>query len=173
MAFSNIEIKAKTKNPDFIREFLLAHGADYRGKDHQVDTYFNVSNGRLKLREGNIENSLIQYTRDDESGPKKSDFRLLELTETHLLKDILAYSLGIKVVVVKEREIYFIENIKFHIDIVRDLGRFVEIEASNKDVNISLEDLHAQCSFYKTAFRIPDEDLIQYSYSDMLLRVPE
>ncbi len=38
-----------------MRNYLLTHGADYKGTDRQTDTYFNVPNGRLKLREGNIE----------------------------------------------------------------------------------------------------------------------
>jgi predicted adenylyl cyclase CyaB len=172
MAFINVEIKARTTNADAIRRYLLEHGADFKGTDFQVDTYFNVPAGRLKLREGNIENSLIQYNREDQAGPKKSDFRLLELTESFLLKDILTNSLGIMVVVEKEREIYYIDNIKFHLDSVRQLGNFVEIEASNKYRSLPLETLHDQCGFYKTAFGIPDKDLIQFSYSDLLLAAP-
>ena len=43
-----------------IRQILINKKADYKGLDHQIDTYFNVNIGRLKLREGSIENNLIQ-----------------------------------------------------------------------------------------------------------------
>jgi len=52
MAHVNIEIKAKSNNQDAIREILKAKNADFKGVDHQIDTYFKVHNGRLKLREG-------------------------------------------------------------------------------------------------------------------------
>ena len=38
---------------------LLLLNPKFIGEDNQEDTYFNVAKGRLKLREGNIENSLI------------------------------------------------------------------------------------------------------------------
>ena len=70
--------------------------------DEQTDTYFNVSNGRLKLREGNIENNLIFYERDNQAGPKNSRFHLVKIEDAMGLKDVLAKSNGIKTVVTKE-----------------------------------------------------------------------
>ena len=58
MEHINIEIKAKCLNQIRIREIIKSHKADFKGIDHQIDTYFKVSSGRLKLREGNIENYL-------------------------------------------------------------------------------------------------------------------
>ena len=51
MGFINVEIKAFCSDPQKVEELLLKAGADYKGEDHQLDTYFNTSNGRLKLRE--------------------------------------------------------------------------------------------------------------------------
>ena len=55
----NIEIKAKCQVPEKIHQILRKKEAEFKGIDHQIDTYFNVNDGRLKLREGNIENHLI------------------------------------------------------------------------------------------------------------------
>ena len=85
------------------------------------------------------------------------------------LKDILLNSNGSLIIVDKEREIYFIDNIKFHIDIVKDLGSFVEIEAIDKDGSIGKDKLYQQCKEYMKWFSILDEDLISVSYSDLLL----
>ena len=68
MAHINIEIKAKSNNQDIIREILKSRNADFKGIDHQIDTYFKVNNGRLKLREGKIENHLIHYQRENKEG---------------------------------------------------------------------------------------------------------
>lgn len=165
----NIEVKARTTHADRIRNWLLTHSADFKGTDHQTDTYFNVAAGRLKLREGNIERNLIWYQRANEAGPKASYFALHPVTDSESLKAILAAVNGIKVVVKKIREIYFIANVKFHLDTVEGLGSFVEIEASNKELDISQERLLEQCSYYQDRFGILAEDLIAKSYSDLLL----
>ena len=107
MSFLNIEIKARCPRPEFIRQWLMDQGARFAGTDQQTDTYFKVSKGRLKLREGNIENNLIYYERADQNGPKPSVFELFPVEDTARLKKMLSASLGIKVVVKKKREIYF------------------------------------------------------------------
>jgi predicted adenylyl cyclase CyaB len=169
MSSVNIEIKARTTRAADIRKILLEEGADFKGTDHQTDTYFNVPNGRLKLRQGNIENNLIYYERANAAGPKTSHFDLVPVPDAEALKAVLSKSLGIKVVVQKEREIYFIENVKFHLDTLRQLGNFVEIEASNRHHPLSLERLHEQCNYYMRRFAILDPDLVNLSYSDMLM----
>jgi adenylate cyclase, class 2 len=169
MSFINIEIKAKTNKAAEIREYLLANNAEFKGTDFQTDTYFNTTKGRLKLRQGNIENNLIYYERANQAGPKQSNFSLLEVMDPEALKAMLAAAIGIKIVVEKQRGIYFIGNIKFHLDTLKQLGSFVEIEASNKYAPLSTEDLNEQCNFYMKEFGIEDSDLVNISYSDMLL----
>lgn len=169
MPFLNVEIKARCSNPEAIRSYLNQHKADFRGIDEQVDTYFSVPNGRLKLREGNIENNLIFYERENQSGPKQSHFDLVKIGDAAGLKGILTKSIGIKTVVKKIREIYFIDNVKFHLDEVPGLGSFAEIEASNINADLSRQQLQEQCDFYMKAFGIKPDDLLQFSYSDMLL----
>jgi predicted adenylyl cyclase CyaB len=85
------------------------------------------------------------------------------------LKEILIKALGILVVVDKKREIYFIDNVKFHIDVVENLGTFVEIEAIDNVGNIGKDKLLQQCQFFLDLFEISQEDLISVSYSDLLL----
>lgn len=141
MAHVNVEIKAHLQNQETIREILKSKNATFKGLDHQIDTYFRVNHGRLKLREGTIENYLIQYQRENKEGPKQSDVILFTSDPKSSLKEILTKSLGILVVVDKKREIYFIGNVKFHIDIVENLGTFVEIEAIDVDGTIGSEKL--------------------------------
>ncbi len=170
MSHLNIEIKAKSKDSGKIRQVLKSLKADYRGTDHQIDTYFKVRNGRLKLREGNIENYLIHYDRKNEKGPKQSNVTLFKAPADPSLKKVLLSALAELVVVDKKREIYFIKNVKFHIDEVKGLGSFVEIEAIDKDGLIGKKKLLEQCNRYMELFGINKSDLVSCSYSDLLLK---
>ncbi len=172
MTIINIEIKARCNRQEALRKMLLEAGAEFRGTDHQKDTYFQVSTGRLKLREGNIENQLIHYRRENKEGPKQADVLLFPSLPGSALKEILTTALGILVVVDKTREIYFIGNVKFHIDHVDGLGHFMEIEAIDREGTIGRKKLQEQCHRYLTLFGIRDEDLVACSYSDLLLRQP-
>jgi len=169
MSYINVEIKAKCDDPTFIRNYLLSNKAEFKGTDEQTDTYFDVDKGRLKLREGNIENNLIYYERDNQAGPKSSHFNLIKIDDARGLKEVLERSMGIKVVVQKKREIYYIRNVKFHIDEVPGLGSFIEIEAGNILADLSQQQLKEQCDFYLKEFGIRETDLVEVSYSDMLL----
>jgi len=169
MLHLNIEIKARCANQVTIREFLRSQHADFRGTDHQTDTYFNVPHGRLKLREGNIENALVYYERENQEGPKQAQVTLYPMTPGSALKEILTLSLGVLVVVQKQREIYFIDNVKFHLDLVDGLGTFVEIEAIDKDGTIGKARLLAQCQAFLELLKISQQDLLAVSYSDLLL----
>jgi adenylate cyclase, class 2 len=169
MGHLNIEIKARCANPQRVRELLLARHAEFRGVDQQIDTYFQVPRGRLKLREGQIENSLVYYEREDQAGPKQANVSLVSLSSHSGLKEVLTKVLGVLVVVEKQREIYFIENVKFHIDTVKGLGSFVEIEAIDLEGSQGKEKLLKQCLEFMDLFAIAERELVAVSYSDLLL----
>ncbi len=164
-----VEIKAKCSTPKLVEEKLKELNADYKGIDHQIDTYFDVPNGRLKLRQGNIENHLIFYNRANQAGPKQSNVMLYPSPNSAMLKEILSTAIGNKVIVDKNRQIYFIDNVKFHIDTVKRLGSFMEIEAIDKDGSIGVEKLREQCNYYMELLKVKPEDLIENSYSDMVI----
>ena len=168
----NIEIKARCNQPDLIRNILQARGAVFQGRDHQIDTYFNVPDGRLKVREGDIEKALIFYHRPDQAAAKRSDVLLYPAVNPGELKQVLQAALGIKVVVDKLREIFWLDNIKIHLDQVRNLGSFVEIEAMDQDARFSAMELERQCRDMAGLFSIRTADLIDRSYSDLILEKP-
>ncbi len=171
MSHQNIEIKARCADASFIRQYLHQQKALFKGVDEQTDTYFHVNSGRLKLRQGAIENSLIFYKRDNSAGPKLSEVYLVQVDHnSEPLKELLTHANGVKVVVKKKREIYFIENVKFHIDEVEGLGSFVEIEAIDEDGTLGLGTIQQQCAYYLQQFNIQTDDLLTHSYSDLLLK---
>ena len=166
----NVEIKARCSDPEKVRNILKEQGAEYKGLDHQIDTYFNVSHGRLKLREGNIENALIFYERSNQEGPKDSKVVLYSSQPGSNLKAALMGACGALIVVDKVRHIYFMDNVKFHVDLVESLGSFCEIEAIDKNGNMGRSRLLQQCNDYMKILGIHQTDLISYSYSDLLLQ---
>ena len=165
-----IEFKASIQNLEEAEALLQSLHPFFKGEDEQTDTYFNVHTGRLKLREGAIENALIWYERPDKAGSKQSQVLLHKHPRDQALKEILVKLHGVKVVVQKTRRIYFIENVKFHFDEVQGLGKFMEVEAIDETGELGLEKIQQQCDHYAALFNISPADYIAVSYSDMLLK---
>lgn len=165
----NYEFKARCQNLVKLEEKLLTLQPRFVGEDQQTDTYFYVPQGRLKLREGPIENALIHYNRSDEADAKTSEVQLFSTSPNSSLKQLLATALGVKVVVQKTRRIYFLDNVKFHFDQVEGLGSFVEVEAIDRDGTIGMDKLKSQCLHYRSFFDLEATDCLSGSYSDMLL----
>jgi predicted adenylyl cyclase CyaB len=166
----NFEFKARCNDIDRLESILLRYNPVFIGVDRQVDTYFHVPFGRLKLREGILENALIHYERSNLAGPKQSDVTLYSCQKASVLKEALVKALGIKVVVDKTRKIYFIGNVKFHFDEVIDLGSFVEVEAIDKEGTLGLETIKSQCEAYAKIFEIDAGQFIAESYSELLAK---
>jgi adenylate cyclase, class 2 len=171
MQHAIIEFKARCQHHERIREILKSNGARSIGTDHQVDTYFHVPSGRLKLREGNIENALIFYSRPNESGPKQSDVTMSVVSSNSDLRAVLTESLGVLATVDKQREIYFVDNVKVHLDQVEGLGRFIEVEAIGTPEQSLV--LREQCQRFLAELEIRSNDLVEGSYSDLLLAKAE
>jgi adenylate cyclase class 2 len=169
MAAKNIEFKARAADIGELENKLAKLSPRFVGEDLQVDTYFKCGTGRLKLREGNIENALIWYERPDTTGSKRSDILLYHHSPNKALKDILVKVNGVNVVVSKRRRIYFIDNVKFHFDRLEGLGDFVEVEAIDANGDMDESALKEQCERYAALFGIRDEDYVSVSYSDMIL----
>lgn len=110
---------------------------------------------------------LIAYERPDLAGHKESRYRLMAVPEPIKLRDALAGTLGVKVVVNKSRRLFILGDVRIHLDHVEELGDFVEFEgvvAGSGDPGGFaglLDDL-------RHSFGIRDEDLLRESYSDLL-----
>ncbi len=168
MKIKNVEIKAKTEYPNKVIDKLKSLNADYRGCDTQIDTYFNIQSGRLKLRQGNIENSLIFYNRENTKDSKLSDIAFSNIENGADVLDVLLSALGEKITVKKDRHIYFIDHVKFHVDYLDKLGTFVEIEVIDEKNEYSESEMHRLCAHYMDLLSIQKTDLLTHSYSDML-----
>jgi predicted adenylyl cyclase CyaB len=165
----NIELKARLRDIAAARRVAEALATSRLGTQHQVDTYFPVPRGRLKLRQiDGLSALLIAYHRQDQHDSKSSNYRLVPIANPETLKLALREALTISVIVDKRREIFLWSNVRIHLDLVKDLGAFIEFEAvleAGEDDHRG----HAQLAELRRRFQIQDEDLIAVSYGDLLL----
>ena len=92
----NIELKARDPDPDRSLRAALALGATDKGWLNQIDTYFRVPSGRLKLREESPEAHLIAYERGDQAVARESRYRIVPVSDPEGLKQALTETLGAK-----------------------------------------------------------------------------
>ena len=132
----NLELKVRCDAADLdkIRARLFAAGVT-TVRMRQIDTYFAVPRGRLKLREivGPGEEraaELIGYTRLDVAAARWSAYDLVPVSpgDAPALKRALAATVGVRVVVVKERDVGVLRRTRVHLDEVKGHGCFVELE---------------------------------------------
>ena len=164
----NVELKAHDPDPARTLERALAAGAEDRGLLRQRDTYFAVPHGRLKLREEEPGGAtLIAYERPDAAAERVSDYRLVPVAEPELLRDALAAAGGISAVVVKRRHLLVWETVRIHLDEVRGLGSFLELEAvAEPGSDLSRE--RALVARLRELLEIGDGALREGSYADAL-----
>jgi len=155
----NLELKAPLS--DVLAASRVAHGlgASDLGELRQVDTYFSVERGRLKLREieGGIA-ELIFYHRPDEGAARWSDFWTSPAPDAGSTKALLTAALGIRGTVKKYRRIFTWIECRIHLDEVEDLGSFLELEVLSTGDEI---DDQARMAKLVEAFRV---DVTQASY---------
>ena len=168
MKLLNFEFKAHLHDAAHVRATLKRLRARFLGTDHQLDTYFRVPAGRLKIREGRIENSLIFYQRTNSARARRSTVEMMLLPRRNSVRAILARALGVLVVVDKRREIYFLGNVKIHLDRVRGLGTFMEVEAMTRSGDI--RKVRAQAAKFRKLLAISTADIVPLSYSDLIMR---
>ena len=163
----NLELKARCADLSAARDAVRALGAADAGELRQLDTYFVVPNGRLKLRETDgTAAELIWYARGDSSSVRRSDYYVLPIPSAAETKDALSRALGVRGTVRKRRLLCLWENVRIHLDEVDGLGHFVEFEAvidANEGETKSMRRVATLCE----AMGVRDEDRVAVSYSDL------
>jgi len=164
----NIEIKAHARNyVEQKRKAELLGTGDSRVTS-QVDTFFIVQHGRLKLRRlDSCHGQLIHYLRPDCAGPKRSDYVIFETDQPDALVETLSRALELRGVVSKIRTVIMVEQTRLHFDDVKELGKFIEIEVVLKEGQTEIEGrVIAEALMEKLG--ILKEDLIEGAYIDLI-----
>jgi homotetrameric cytidine deaminase len=165
----NIEVKAVDPDPERSLAVVQELGASDEGVLVQRDTYFKTTTGRLKLREEQPGGAtLIQYQRPDDARARLSAYRLVAVEDAEGLRTALDAALGTLVVVDKERHLFLLDGVRIHLDTVRDLGTFVELEGV-APAESDLEPEREKVARLQEALGIGPDRILRDSYSDQLL----
>jgi adenylate cyclase class IV len=168
----NIEIKARCNDLSAAREPAKRAGAEFCTIERQLDTYFRCEGGRLKLRlaeTGRLRRAeIVRYNRADTSGPRASSYTVRPVRWPRLTRWWLSTRRGIKVEVLKKREIWLWRGVRIHLDEVEGLGSFVELEAVVDDIGDESE-ARRRCMHMIGALGINESDMLENSYCDMKL----
>jgi len=164
---TNIEIKARARAwPGQLGKGLAL--ADRTERLVQTDTFFNCSNGRLKLRrQRGAGDYLVFYRRAAAKGPKASSYTLLRVPDAARTRRSLSRLLGVTAQVFKKRLVCHAGRTRIHFDEVRGLGRFIELEVVLKPGETAAAGRREAAALMK-ALGIKKADLIAGSYAGML-----
>jgi predicted adenylyl cyclase CyaB len=164
----NIEIKARVSDLPRCRARVASLAPAPAEILAQTDTFFAVPRGRLKVRQfSDGSGELIFYERPDGAGPKGSSYSRCRCPEPRAVSAVLAHALGVRGVVEKRREVFMIGRSRIHLDEVRGLGTFLEIEVVLGEREDDAEgervarELLAACG-------VPASDLVGRAYIDLL-----
>ena len=164
----NVEIKAPIENMEDL-ELKIVNIADGAPTEiFQDDTFFACANGRLKLRACS-ENTgeLIFYKRADESGPKESFYLISKTGEPATLRETLDHAYGATGRVQKRRMLYFIGRTRVHLDRVKELGDFLELEVVLDDSESAEEGIE-EARAILIQLGVKESQLIEGAYVDLL-----
>ena len=164
----NLEIKANCKDLKRIVSILNSLNVKFLSEGFQRDTYFKVSRGNLKLRENNNgEDYLIWYKRRKKAEPKLSEYYIYQTQKSQNLKNFLKNAFGEKIIIEKVRKIYLYKNVRVHLDRVKGLGNFIELEAVLSKDGMDKESKE-NMNFLVEKLCINKEDLSKSSYSEII-----
>ena len=164
----NLELKAKCENIETAMRHADSLGAKRHWTRHQIDTYFVVERGKLKLRQVKNEPAeLIAYERPADRNANVSNYFIYSTFDGTHLNQVLTHALVKDVAVNKERTLYTWKNVRIHFDHVQHLGDFIEFEAVLENKN-DLDKSRERLRFLQSFFKIKTEQLIDVGYFDLL-----
>ncbi len=123
----NLEVKIKLHSFNDIKKSLKKIGAEFTATLNQKDIYYKNANGLLKLRIENGIESLIWYNRNENSKNRWSNYQVVKFTNGNA-KVFFSRIFEIETVVDKKRLLYMYDNTRIHLDSIKKLGNFLELE---------------------------------------------
>lgn len=164
LAYQDVTLKAPVPDATVVERKLQALGARLVGIDRQVDRYYQVPQGKLKWRQGTIENLITHYERKVVAGGEQTIVYRYDVHPDEQAIAALQQSHVEIGIIEKERSIYWIDHVKIHLDKLSSGEMFLEIEAIDRSNTVPMEVLLNQCRHIQNQLGIPDRDLIKTGY---------
>lgn len=166
----NIEIKVLINNFKDILEKLKKSNAKYKGEIIQINTYYSCKAGRLKIREtDNKSYQLVFYQRPDLSERKISNYEVIDIAKSQVvnLRKVLKMIFGEKTIVEKRRALWIYKNTRIHLDRVKKIGNFLELETLVKG---DLKKARKEYKEISILLKLEKYKKYKKSYSDIILK---
>ncbi len=166
----NIEFKAELRDIDLAHAIARRLGAKHIGQRWQTDTYFRLTDARLKRRETEGEApEYILYTRANDLRARVSEFTIF--SEADAFARFGTLGMPPWVTVRKARDVYLLHHTRIHLDQVDRLGRFFELEAMVlPDHNAGR--CHREIERLRADFAPVLGEPVSMSYSDLMAAEP-
>ncbi len=110
---------------------------------------------------------LISSLSQERAGARTSEYLVYPVREPVVLRALLSAALGVLVVVEKRRRFYRYGHTRIHLDEVKDLGSFVELETVIEE-GITPGEASAEHSALISLLELDRLPVVPYSYSDLL-----
>ncbi len=168
----NLELKAVATDLPRLRRVLRQLGARQEPQPlDQVDWYFEVPQGRLKLRQrkGQPAAELIFYVRPDATRARTSEYQKLPVADAPGMLRLLRAMFAPGACVRKRRDLWLFGATRVHLDRVSRLGAFVEIEVP---FDRSAAEARRVMKMLRGRLAIGPGDVLACSYADLLARRP-
>jgi len=162
---TNLELKIGVTSHQSIKKILLQIGAENKDILNQKDVYYSVPNGLLKLRIENGNESLIFYNRNEKDRNRWSDFEVLKFANGNGEK-FFNNLFDLEIIVVKKRELFYYDDTRIHLDTVKYLGKFLELETF---VINGKADAKKRFEKIKNLLKLDESKQIRKSYRDLLM----
>jgi len=163
----NLEIKVKI--PSFTPFLAILNKKGIKQKEvlHQKDIYYKTGNVRLKLRIENENERAIYYSRAEAGGTDRfSDYELLEISSGNG-ESFFNKLFTPEIIVEKERILYIIGDTRIHLDNVKKLGTFLELETVvTRDENSAKEEFNKIVNWLD----LNSYEEYRNSYSDLMAK---
>jgi predicted adenylyl cyclase CyaB len=164
----NVEIKARIGDLQSLALRVAAMADHGPTEIVQDDTFFVCQNGRLKLRTfSEDDGELIFYRRADEKGPRESYYVLSRTSSPDSLREALSHAYGQSGRVQKHRTLFLVGRTRVHLDDVKDLGHFLELEVVLEDHEPSASGV-AEAHTLLTRLGVERSQLVTGAYVDLL-----
>lgn len=161
----NLEIKVKVDSLKRIKSLIKQNKIELVEILKQKDIYYKIDAGLLKLRIENGKQTLIFYKRNEKSPKRWSDYYLLEISADQAAK-FLGKFLYKLIEVEKTRELYLYKNTRIHLDKVKGLGSYLELET--RVVN-GLKDAEKRFNYLFDLLELKKYKEIRNSYKNLLM----
>ncbi len=164
LPYKDFTLKSQVEDLARLEEILIKSGSKFIGSDKQKDTYFETDRGKLKLRQGTLENLITHYERIEEDGIERTLVFRYDLNPTADAIQILFSDHKVIGVIEKERKIFYVGDVKVHLDTLPDKRMFVELEAIDRTDLVDAAVLRDKCGAVKEMLGIKDQHLVKTGY---------